>query len=79
MPGTESLKVCEMPTDEVRCQKIANIDENFNAVQSKGVCSMEGAVGTCVVGDKSTVYYESNSMSLKIGCGFENGEWTTAE
>jgi len=71
--------VCQMPTDAALCEEFGNTDDNADAVQGDGACSMESAVGTCDMGASQLVYYEGDAGGLEIGCGFQGGEWTNAE
>ena len=71
------FKVCQMPTDAALCEELGNTDDNADAAQGDGECSMEAAVGTCDMGDSKLVYYEGDPGGLEIGCGFQGGEWVT--
>ncbi len=73
------FKVCRMPTDAAGCEKLGNTDDNADAVSGDGACPAEGAVGTCDMGDVKEVYYEGDPGGLEIGCGFQSGEWISAE
>lgn len=72
-------KVCQMPADAAACEEIGNTDDNADAVQGDGACASEAAVGTCDTGDYQVVYYEGDPGGLEIGCGFQGGEWVSAE
>ncbi|MFQ5609302.1 MAG: hypothetical protein ACE5F8_03430 [Woeseiaceae bacterium] len=73
------FKVCQMPTDAALCEELGSTDDNADAVQGDGGCSMEAAVGTCDMGASKLVYYEGDPGGLEIGCGFQGGEWINAE
>ncbi len=73
------FKVCQMPTDAAQCEELGNTDDNADAAQGDGACSMETAVGTCDMGETKLVYYEGDPGGLEIGCGFQGGEWVNAE
>jgi hypothetical protein len=73
------FKVCQMPTDAALCEEFGNSDDNADAAQGEGECSMEAAVGTCDMGVSKMVYYEGDPGGLEIGCGFQGGEWINAE
>jgi hypothetical protein len=73
------FKVCQMPTDAALCEEYGNTDDNADAVQGDGACAAEAAVGTCDMGASKMVYYEGDAGGLEIGCGFQGGEWVSAE
>lgn len=73
------FKVCQMPTDAAACEELGNTDDNTDAVQGDGACGSDGKVGTCDTGDYQLVYYEGDPGGLEIGCGFQGGEWVSAE
>lgn len=73
------FKVCDMPTDAALCEELGNTDDNADAAQGDGQCTMEAAVGTCDMGDTKRIYYEGDPGGLEIGCGFQGGEWINAE
>lgn len=73
------FKVCQMPTDAAACEELGNTDDNTDAVQGDGACGSDGTVGTCDTGDYQLVYYEGDPGGLEIGCGFQGGEWVSAE
>jgi len=73
------FKVCDMPADAAACEELGNTDDNTDAVQGDGACASDGAVGTCDMGDVKRIYYEGDPGGLEIGCGFQGGEWITAE
>lgn len=73
------FKVCQMPTDAAQCEELGNTDDNADAVQGDGGCAADGAVGTCDMGESKLVYYEGDPGGLEIGCGFQGGEWVSAE
>ena len=73
------FKVCQMPTDAALCEEFGNTDDNADAAQGDGQCSMEAAVGTCDMGASKMIYYEGDPGGLEIGCGFQGGEWINAE
>lgn len=73
------FKVCQMPTDAALCEEFGNTDDNADAAQGDGECSMEAAVGWCDMGVSKMVYYEGDPGGLEIGCGFQGGEWINAE
>ena len=53
------FKVCQMPTDAALCEEFGNTDDNTDAVQGEGECSMEAAVGVCDMGISKMVYFTS--------------------
>ena len=71
--------VCQMPTDAAYCEELGNTDDNADAVQGDGECSMDSSVGMCDMGEVKLVYYEGDAGGLEIGCGFQGGEWITTE
>jgi len=73
------FKVCDMPIDSAACEERGNTDDNADAVYAEGACPANDAVGTCDMGETKRVYYEGDPNSLEIGCGFQNGDWVTAE
>lgn len=73
------FKVCQMPTDSALCEELGSTDDNADAVQGDGACGTDGEVGTCDLGDSKLVYYEGDPGGLEIGCGFQGGEWISAE
>lgn len=74
------FKVCDMPTSAEKCAELGKTDENSDAVPGAGECPTAGVVGVCDMGENGKrVYYEGEPGGLEIGCGFQGGEWKTAE
>ena len=71
--------VCQEPADEARCEEIGQTDDNTDAVHGGGACSVESVIGTCDLGDSKVIYYTGEASGLEIGCGFQGGDWITAE
>ena len=71
-------KVCDSNLDEAACSGRADENENSDAAFTDGTCTQEGAVGVCTTPDHATTYYEGDADNLAIGCGFQNGTWSSA-
>ena len=70
---------CQEPVGAAGCEEIGTTDDNRDASHSAGACPTEGLVGTCDVGDFRVLYYEGDPSGLEIGCGFQGGDWISAE
>ena len=73
------FNTCQDPVDEAGCETLGTTDDNRDAVYSDDACTTEGLVGTCDLGDSQIHYLDGDSSGLAIGCGFQGGDWTTAE
>ncbi len=73
------FKICQTPTSPADCEELGSSDGNADAAHGDGACAVEGAVGTCDMGDAKLVYYNGDAEGLEIGCDFRSGEWVTAE
>jgi len=73
------FKLCQTPTSAEDCESLGNSDGNADAAHGDGACAVEGAVGTCDMGEEKLVYYNGDAEGLEIGCDFQSGEWVTAE
>ena len=73
------FKACTEPATSEACDEIGTTDDNREAAHSDGMCPTEGLVGTCDRGDDKLRYYEGDPSGLEIGCGFQGGDWITAE
>jgi hypothetical protein len=68
--------VCVSPIEATACDALGHKDDNRDAVYAPGDCRLEGALGTCDLGDSRLMYYEGDASALEIGCGFQGGAWT---
>ena len=73
------FNVCQEPVGAESCALLGETDDNADAVHAEGACTSEGLVGTCDLGATKLRYFSGDAPSLEIGCGFQGGEWTTAE
>ena len=73
------FEVCMTNTDAARCAEIGTEDSNANAKAADEDCKTEGSVGACDMGDNKLVYYSGEADGLETGCGFQGGDWVTAE
>jgi hypothetical protein len=71
--------VCQEPVGAESCTELGETDDNANAVHSADACSAEGLIGTCDLGDTKLHYLTGDAGGLEIGCGFQGGEWVSAE
>ena len=71
--------VCQDPIDAETCTTIGETDDNANAVHSADACGLEGLVGTCDIGTSKVNYLTGDAGGLEIGCGFQGGDWISAE
>ena len=71
--------VCTEPVDAEACAEIGQTDDNADAVHAEGACATEGVVGTCDLGDSQLHYFTGDPGGLEIGCGFQGGDWISAE
>lgn len=69
--------VCEIPIDAARCEELGKADENKDALHAAGACPTENLVGTCDKGSTQLLYYDGDPSGLEIGCGFQDGTWST--
>ncbi len=72
-------KACTEPATAAACDEIGTTDDNRDAAHSDGMCPTESLIGTCDLGDSQLRYYEGDPSGLEIGCGFQGGDWITAE
>jgi hypothetical protein len=73
------FNVCQEPVGAESCTEIGQTDDNADAVHAADACPTEGKVGTCDLGDTQLHYFSGDAGGLEIGCGFQGGEWVTAE
>ncbi|MDP6435651.1 MAG: hypothetical protein QF790_03460 [Gammaproteobacteria bacterium] len=73
------FNVCQEPVDADACAELGQTDDNADAVHSDGACSADGLVGTCDLGDSQLRYFSGDAGGLEIGCGFQGGDWVSAE
>lgn len=73
------FNVCQEPVGADSCAILGETDDNADAVHAEGACIAEGLVGTCDLGATKLRYFSGDAPSLEIGCGFQGGEWVTAE
>ena len=73
------FNVCQEPVGAESCAVLGETDDNADAVHAEGACPTEGLVGTCDVGATKLHYYTGDAGGLEIGCGFQGGEWVSAE
>ena len=74
--------VCHEPVGADSCAVLGETDDNANAVHAEGACTNEGLVGTCDLTDANGTkvhYLSGDAGGLEIGCGFQGGEWVSAE
>ena len=73
------FNVCQEPVGAESCAVLGETDDNADAVHAEGACPSEGLVGTCDLGSSKLRYFSGDAGGLEIGCGFQGGEWVTAE
>lgn len=73
------FNVCQEPVGAESCAELGQTDDNADAVHSDGACSTEGLIGTCDLGDNQLHYFSGDAGGLEIGCGFQGGDWVSAE
>ena len=73
------FNVCEEPVGAESCAVLGETDDNADAVHAEGACPTEGLIGTCDKGATKLNYFSGDAGGLEIGCGFQGGEWVTAE
>jgi hypothetical protein len=73
------FNVCQEPVGAESCTVLGETDDNANAVHSDGACATEALVGTCDLGATKLRYFDGDAGGLEIGCGFQGGEWISAE
>jgi hypothetical protein len=73
------FNVCQEPVGAESCAVLGETDDNADAVHSDGACPSEGLVGTCDLGSNQLRYFSGDAGGLEIGCGFQGGEWVSAE
>ncbi len=73
------FNVCEEPVGAESWAVLGETDDNADAVHAEGACPAEGLIGTCDKGDSKLLYYSGDAGGLEIGCGFQGGEWISAE
>jgi hypothetical protein len=73
------FNVCEEPVGAESCAVLGETDDNADAVHAEGACPAEGLIGTCDKGDSKLRYFSGDAGGLEIGCGFQGGEWISAE
>jgi len=73
------FNVCQEPVGAESCAMLGEADDNADAKHAEGACPSEGLVGTCDLGATKLRYFSGDAPSLEIGCGFQGGEWVTAE
>jgi len=73
------FNVCQEPVGADSCAVLGETDDNADAVHSGDACPTEGLIGTCDLGETKLHYYDGDAGGLEIGCGFQGGEWVTAE
>ena len=73
------FNVCQEPVDAASCATLGETDDNADAVHSAGACTTEGLIGTCDLGETKLLYFDGDAGGLEIGCGFQGGEWVSAE
>ncbi len=71
--------VCQEPVGAESCATLGETDDNSGASHAEGSCNVEAIVGTCDLGDSQLHYYDGDAGGLEIGCGFQGGDWVTAE
>jgi hypothetical protein len=73
------FNVCEEPVGAESCAVLGETDDNADAAHSTEACTTEGLIGTCDKGATKLHYYTGDPGGLEIGCGFQGGEWVSAE
>jgi len=73
------FNVCQEPIGAESCDEIGQTDDNADAAHSGDACPTEGLIGTCDLGDSQMHYFSGEADGLEIGCGFQGGDWVTAE
>ncbi len=73
------FNVCQEPVGAESCALLGETDDNADAVHADGACPTEGLIGTCDLGATKLHYYSGDAGGLEIGCGFQGGEWVSAE
>jgi hypothetical protein len=72
------LKACMSPSTPSDCEATGKKDENSGAQFAEGACPTAALVGVCKTDKGALSYYEGEAAGLEMGCGFQQGEWTTA-
>ncbi|HJP03476.1 MAG: hypothetical protein QF789_05440 [Gammaproteobacteria bacterium] len=73
------FNVCQEPVEAEACAELGETDDNADAVHSDGACASDGLIGTCDLGDSQLHYFSGDAGGLEIGCGFQGGDWISAE
>lgn len=73
------FNVCQEPVGAESCAVLGETDDNADATHAEGACPADGLVGTCDLGASKLRYYSGDAGGLEIGCGFQGGEWISAE
>ncbi len=73
------FNVCQESVGADSCAELGKTDNNADAVHADSACTTDGLVGTCDLGDSKLHYYSGDARELEIGCGFQDGDWVTAE
>lgn len=73
------FNVCQEPVGAESCALLGETDDNAEASHSDGACPTEGLVGSCDLGATKLHYFSGDAGGLEIGCGFQGGEWVSAE
>ena len=73
------FNVCQEPVGADSCAELGQTDDNADAVHSDGACPTDGLVGTCDLGSNKLHYFSGDAGGLEIGCGFQGGDWVSAE
>lgn len=71
--------VCQEPVGPESCAELGETDDNRDATHSEEACGTENLVGTCDLGDNKLHYLSGDAGGLEIGCGFQGGDWISAE